>query len=105
MIAFAAAAQELHLDDATLRVWIAQGWVRPRRERGEAVFEPVDMARLLLIQDLREHMGVGDEAMPVVLSLLDQLHLARAQMRHLAEAIEATPDASASEVVRRVLGL
>ncbi|MBV8912872.1 MAG: hypothetical protein JOZ05_07530, partial [Acetobacteraceae bacterium] len=50
------------------------------------------------ILDLQE-MEVGEGAMPVVLSLLDQLHETRRQMRRLVEALDA---GTTEEVVRRL---
>ena len=68
------------LDEQTLRRWIAQDWVRPARRGEDPVFEEIDIARLHLILELRDQMEVGETAMPVVLSLLDQLHASRCEM-------------------------
>ena len=86
------------LDAARLEAWIAQEWVRPVRQGGELLFQEIDLARLHLILDLQE-MEVGEGAMPVVLSLLDQLHETRRQMRRLVEALDA---GTTEEVVRRL---
>lgn len=75
------------VDEHTLTVWVREEWVRPRRDAGQPVFEEVDVARVQLIAELRE-LEVGDGAMPVVLSLLDQLHEARGHMRRLCAALE-----------------
>jgi chaperone modulatory protein CbpM len=57
------------------------------------VFEEVDVARIRLIVELRS-LELDEEAMPVVLSLLDQLHATRRRMRLLQQAVEeAAPDA------------
>ncbi len=76
------------LDEERLRLWITQEWVRPMQRGGELVFAEIDLARLHLILDLQE-MEVSEGAMPVVLSLLDQLHESRRQMRRLVEALDA----------------
>ena len=86
------------VDEDTLAVWVREDWVRPRREAGRPVFEEVDVARVRLIAELRE-LEVGDAAMPVVLSLLDQLHATRGQMRRLCAALEGAGD----EPVRALL--
>ncbi|MEL0020845.1 MAG: hypothetical protein VW709_13310 [Rickettsiales bacterium] len=44
-------------------------------------------------------MQIGEEALPVVLSLLDQLHGARRELRSLADAIERQPE----DIRRQVL--
>ena len=77
------------------RIWIAQDWVRPQRRGGELMFAEIDVARLHLILDLRDTLEVGEGAMPVVLSLLDQLHETRRQMRRLCEALDAGRPAEA----------
>ena len=75
------------LDADTLQVWITQDWVRPLQREGQPLFEDVDVARVRLIVELRDELEVGERAMPVVLSLLDELHATRRDMRRLAEAL------------------
>ena len=78
------------LDEAQLRAWIAEGWVRPEHRDGHLVFQEIDIARCRLILELREELEVNEAAMPVVLQLLDRLHATRRQLRRLAEALERT---------------
>ncbi len=92
------------VDAATLEVWIRQEWVRPHLSEGAPVFEEIDIARLRLIVELRDELDVAEPAIPVVLSLLDQLHGARGDMRRLLAALEAGGDLPAREVLRGVLG-
>ena len=61
----------------------------------------MDIARLRLILELRDEMEVGETAMPVVLSLLDQLHASRRHMRRLCEMLDA---AGPEDRVRDILG-
>ncbi|WP_145138451.1 chaperone modulator CbpM [Roseomonas gilardii] len=89
------------LDEQTLRRWIAQEWVRPARRGEDPVFEEIDIARLHLILELRDQMEVGETAMPVVLSLLDQLHASRRHMRRLCEMLDA---AGPEDRVHDILG-
>ena len=76
------------LDEAQLRAWIEEGWVRPQQREGRLVFEEIDLARCRLILELREELEVNEAAMPVVLHLLDRLHATRRQLRRLAEALD-----------------
>ena len=101
MITVAAILSQLPgLDAQTLEIWITQDWVRPRREAGQPMFEAVDVARLRLILELRDQLEVNEPAIPVVLSLLDQLHATRNQLRRLAQAMEqAGPDAPLRSVL------
>ena len=85
------------LDEGRLLVWVAQDWVRPVRREGELMFAEIDLARLHLILDLQE-LEVGEGAMPVVLSLLDQLHGTRRQMRRVLEAMD---EGAAERVIGR----
>jgi chaperone modulatory protein CbpM len=48
-------------------------WVLPAYPE-EAELDEADLARLRLIITLREDLGVNEEAVPVILHLLDQLH-------------------------------
>ncbi len=64
---------------------LAQGWVRPG---ADGLFQEIDVARLRLIQELRTDMGVNDEAMPVILSLVDQVHDLRRLVDRLARDLE-----------------
>ena len=69
--------------------WIEQRWVRPRRTAEGYVFDEVDEARIGLIRELRRDLLVGDEALGLVLSLLDQLYAARRVLRSIDEALAA----------------
>ena len=105
MITFAAVLQRVPgLDAATLELWIAQDWVRPLRRSGQVVFQEIDVARMHLILDLRESLDVPDPAVPVVLSLLDQLHDTRRQMRRLCEALIAAGEVETARSVVERLG-
>jgi len=64
-----------------LQAWIAEGHVRPERAAGDLVFSDLDVERVRLILELRDDMAVNEEALPVVLSLLDQLYELRRRLR------------------------
>ncbi len=73
--------------------WVAFEWVRPDGPAGQYGFRAVDVARVRLIRELRDTMQVNEEALPVVLSLLDQLYDLRRRMRELGGALGRTvPD-------------
>ena len=92
----------LRRDD--LEHWIAQSWVRPDGEPGRYLFHDIDVARVQLILELREQMQVNEEALPVVLSLLDQLYEARRRMRRVRDALDqATPDELRQALVQLML--
>jgi chaperone modulatory protein CbpM len=86
------------LDNQVLETWIAAGWLVPQREP-ELAFSDIDLARAILIRELREDLGVNEEGISVILHLLDQLHGLRKTMCELREELrkhrpEDTPQAS-----------
>ena len=90
-----------NLAEHELQGWVARDWVRPvLREADEPRFGAAEVARVRLILELRDAMAVGEDAMPVVLSLLDQLYDERRRMRRLCDAIR---DAGLTEPVGRVV--
>ena len=74
-----------------LTLWIERRWVRPHHEAAGWSFTEVDVARIELICDLRHDMDLNDEAVPVVLSLLDTVHGLRRRLALLADAIARLP--------------
>jgi len=71
----------LNPDD--LRRWIAEGHVRTDRAADDLIFTEIDVERVRLILELRDLMQVNEEALPIVLSLLDQIYELRRRMRAL----------------------
>jgi len=80
------------LDGEVLAQWIAAGWIKPRRSPEGFLFDETDVARTHLVCDLRYDMELGDDEMTMVLSLVDQLHGARALLRAMTEAVHSQPD-------------
>jgi chaperone modulatory protein CbpM len=72
--------------------WIESEWVRPETDAAGHHFRPVDVARLHLIRELRQDLEIGPEAMPVVLSLVDEMYTLRRRLAALARAIAEAPD-------------
>lgn len=87
-----------------LTLWIERHWVRPHHEATGWTFSEIDVARVELICDLRHDMDLNDEAVPVVLSLVDTVHGLRRRLSLLADAIARLPpdarDALAAEMRR-----
>lgn len=80
------------LERGELIRWVEERWVLPERHAETWVFHEVDVARIELILEIRRDFAVGDEAMPLVLSLLDQVYSLRRQMRRLCVAVAAQSD-------------
>jgi chaperone modulatory protein CbpM len=86
-----------------LERWIANQWIRPDGGAGHYMFREIDVARVRLIQQLRDEMQVNEEALPVVLSLLDQLYDQRRRMRELSDALGRTaPDEVRQNLARHL---
>jgi chaperone modulatory protein CbpM len=79
------------LERGELIRWVENRWVLPERHNQTWVFHEVDVARVELIFEIRREFAVDDEAMPLVLGLLDQVYGLRRQMRRLCDALEAQP--------------
>jgi chaperone modulatory protein CbpM len=66
-------------------------------------FRDVDVARVRLIVDIRDDLGLPQDSIPVVLSLIDQVHGLRHELRRLAAAVAAQP-AEVRTRIRRAAG-
>lgn len=80
---------DLTLQD--LEHWISNDWVRPDGRVGDYAFREIDVARVRLIQELRDKLEINEAALPIVLLLLDQLYDLRRQMRDLRKHEDQTP--------------
>lgn len=80
------------MPEAELVSWVERGWVQPDAEGNTWEFREIDVARVRLIRELRRDVDVNDEAMPVVLSLLDQVYDLRRALRRISDALRTQPD-------------
>lgn len=55
---------------------IVREWIRPADPERHC-FDEEDVARIRLIRVLSEELEVGEPAIPIILNLLDQLHVLR----------------------------
>ncbi len=84
--------------------WIERGWVLCAETTPAPRLRPIDTARVALIRDLVRDLGLDEEAIPVVLSLVDQLHGLRRRLDALAEAVDAQPEAVRAAILRHAAG-
>jgi len=82
--------------------WVARGVLRPRSEADAWVFEQVDVARVRLLAELADDIGLDDDTVEVVVGLVDQVHTLRGQLGLLAQAIAEQPPAT-REAIAAVL--
>lgn len=71
------------LDQPTLEVWVEEEWLLPRHEASGPCFSEADLARVRLIRDLMEDLGVNPEGVGIVLRLIDQVHGLRSALAEL----------------------
>ena len=90
------------LDRRELTRWVENRWVLPER-RGETwVFHEIDVARVELIIEVRQEFAIDDEALSLVLGLLDQVYELRRQLGRLCDALAGQP-AEIQAAIRRAL--
>ena len=105
MIAFEEVLVRLRgLERRELVRWVENSWVLPERQAETWVFREVDVARVELIFEIRRDFAIDDEAMPLVLNLLDQVYSLRRQMRRLCDAVAAQPDDTQAAIRKALPG-
>jgi chaperone modulatory protein CbpM len=87
------------LDTVELTGWVERGWVQPDAAGEVWEFHEIDVARIRLIHDLRHGMEVGEDAIPLVLSLLDQVYELRGQLRRMLDALGDQPQEVRAAIV------
>jgi chaperone modulatory protein CbpM len=95
LVAVEIGASELH-------AWIEQNWVLPVEDNGDFYFDDTDVARVRLIAELRNDLGVNEDAIPVVLRLLDQVYSLRRALADLNAAIHDLPESAQDQLRARL---
>lgn len=90
------------IEKVELETWIEHRWIRPAQTAQGPVFDEVDEARIKLIRELRDDLKVDDDALDLVLSLLDQLYATRKLLRTLNTAMCALPEPLRAEIRSRL---
>jgi polar amino acid transport system substrate-binding protein len=90
------------LDETSLETWVEAGWLIPRRDAEAAEFSEADLARAHLIRDLQHDMGVNEEAIPIILDLIDQVHGLRHMLRDVATAVCVQPEDMRQRIVAEI---
>lgn len=92
------------LQRVELQAWIEHRWVRPHRGSAGFEFDAEDEARIALIRELRQEFLVSEDALEVVLPLLDQLYATRHVLKRVDAALRALPPGLREEVRSRLRG-
>lgn len=87
--------RRLNLEVTMVEYCVSAGWIAPAAPR----YSEADLARVRLVRDLREAMGVNDEGVSVALDLVDQIHGMRRAMRRVAAAVHHLPGPAREEIL------
>jgi chaperone modulatory protein CbpM len=74
-----------------LRMWVRHGWIQPQSDDGRTIYSEVDVARICLLCELREDLSIDEEALSLIVPLIDQIHGLRRELRILGRAVESQP--------------
>ena len=66
--------QSCGIEEEIIRQFLQEDWIHPI-DQEHNIFDDEDIARIALISELRDDFGINDEAIPVILHLIDQLNL------------------------------
>jgi chaperone modulatory protein CbpM len=97
----------LHAGLTSMRVerWVARGLLRPAGEADAWTFERIDVARVRLLAELGDDLGLDEDTVESVVRLIDQVHTLHDQLDVLLRAIAEQPPetrAAIAAAVRRL---
>lgn len=87
-----------------LTLWIERRWILPLATDGDYLFNEADLARAQMIAEFRRDLAIDEEAIPLVLDLVDQLHAARRRLRQLIAAMRELPPEQREALLSRLDG-
>jgi chaperone modulatory protein CbpM len=87
-----------------LRSFTAARCVLPVEREGRPTFAEPDVARLRLLCELAADFDLDEEGAAMVLSLVDQIHGLRQELRVLADAVAGEPDEIRRRIALRAAG-
>ncbi len=90
------------IDQHVLEDFIARGWVCPVRDETDYIFDDIDVSRIYLICELHIDMKFEDDAVDIILSLMDQLYDSRARLDKITKALKNQPNAIQTEILANI---
>jgi chaperone modulatory protein CbpM len=78
--------ESYQLDEIFICECIEREWIIPSNAE-EKLLDQEDVARILLIKDLKEVFGVNDEAIPIILHLIDQINVLKSELSHYMKSL------------------
>ncbi|GAA6161784.1 hypothetical protein NBRC116589_39580 [Ruegeria sp. HU-ET01832] len=85
-------ASVTRLTSARLTEYLAAEIVIPENTEQGLVYHSLDVARLELACELHDQYDMETEALSMMISLIDQMHGLRAELREVLSAVEAQPE-------------
>lgn len=95
-------ARVSRLTEGRLTEYCAAHIVIPAQTETGPAYQEIDIARLELACDLHEQYEAEPEAISLMISLIDQLHGLRAEMRGLMLALDAQSDEVRRDIADRL---
>ena len=95
---------QLHNGITSVRIerWVSRGLLRPLGETDDWTFEQIDVARVRLLAELGDDIGLDEDTVEAIVGLIDHVHTLRGQLELLARAIAEQP-AATREAIAAVL--
>ena len=87
------------LQRSDLDAWIREALISPQEDAGALFFSEMECARIRLICTLHYELEINAETLPVVVSLVDQLHQTRQRLLKLTAAVAAQDKAVQTAVL------
>ncbi|WP_050606130.1 hypothetical protein [Ruegeria sp. 6PALISEP08] len=82
-----------------LTEYLAAEIVIPEQSDQGLVYHSIDVARLELACELHEQYDMEADALSMMISLIDQMHGLRAELREVLNAVEAQPEPVRQQLV------
>ncbi|MCU9838950.1 hypothetical protein OEZ49_14325 [Ruegeria sp. WL0004] len=96
-------ARVSRLTEGRLVEYCAAHIVIPAQTETGPMYQEIDIARLELACDLHDQYEAEPETIGLMISLIDQLHGLRAEMRGLVQALNAQPDEVRRDIANRLI--
>lgn len=90
------------LDRARLARFVQTEVIRPADAGGSMVYRQIDIARMELLCDLCDDFEMNEDALGIVMQLVDQLHGTRNDLLALMRALGEEPEEVLTRVIKRV---
>lgn len=95
--------ETLAIDVTVYERWRARTWVAPMgAPHGRTVLTERDLARGRLLLDLERDLALEEDAVDVIVHLIDQIHGLRSVVAGLSSALAEEPDAVRRRILTRL---